>query len=460
MILEKNLYFKNTPLMKEEWYTSLERTLLSNFAPKWNTIIGDRITDEDYSLVKNFESMLYENRDFMEEKPNEKIFNFIRRLKFHSFYFYSTLNGLDIEKDFYRIPFMTREDLQNKITELFPADIDLDRLIVNPTSGTTGKPILAPNHPYAIGCYVPLTEYTLFRYGIIHAHDHNITSGIQLCHQNKTIVYATSHSLAAGAKFVKINLKPNDWKSESSIDFFISEQSPIFFSGDPYSFEQAMKTGLNYKPKAILSTAIELEESLRLALVNHFKCPVINSYSLNETGPIAYSCPLDPEWLHILPHDIFVETVDLSGENKTFGEIVVTGGRNPFLPLLRYRTGDHGELNFSNCKCGEKSPRLKLLKGRKPISLSDTRGNTINPVDISRILRKYPHILRHQFIQRKGGGYMLNLSYLFSPNEPQMESIKSEFFELLGSDADIQITDSLPNDQSKIMVFINENIPI
>jgi phenylacetate-CoA ligase len=444
--------------MIDEWYQSLEKTILSPFAPKWNTIIGDRITKEDFTKIKYFEEILYQNRNLMEIHPNEPTLNFVRNLRFYSPFFYERLKNISIEKHFSKIPFMTREDLQTKITEILPLDLPLDRLIINPTSGTTGKPILAPNHPYAIGCYVPLIEYSLSKHGVQMTHHHKNTTAIQLCHQNATIVYATCHSLAGGAKFAKINLKDADWKVTRDKEKFIQEQAPTFLSGDPYAFETAMKIGISYFPKVLHSTALELEDSLRLALTKHFRCNIINFYSLNETGPIGYSCPLNPEWLHILPHDVFIETVDENGEHSKLGEIVVTGGRNPFLPLLRYKTGDFGELNFSPCNCGEVSPRLKILKGRKPIYFSDTNGNKINPVDISRILRMDANILRHQFIQKKNGGYELNLSCQVQPSTIHLTNLNSKFKDLLGSEAEIHITNNLSNDEKKIMIFINENL--
>lgn len=444
--------------MKEEWYLSLKKTVESQYAPRWNTIIGDRITETDYKNVKSFETELHANRNFMEAKPRESIFEYISNLRFYSHFFYDRLKDLSIRSEFDRIPRMTRDDLQNKMSHILPPARSLERLIVNPTSGTTGKPILAPNHPYAIGCYVPMIEYSLLKHNVKTIHDFNSTAAIQLCHQNKTIVYATTHSLAGGAKFAKINWKDQDWQAIDHKEKFIAEQAPTFLTGDPYAFEQAMKSGLQYKPRALHSTALELEESLRISLATHFQCPVINFYSLNETGPIAYACPIDQEWLHILPHDIFVETLDEYGQSSHFGEIVITGGRNPFLPLLRYATGDFGELNFSQCTCGEKTPRLKLLKGRKPIYFTDSFGKKINPVDISRILRMDPNVLRHQFIQMKNGTYKINLSFLNPPTKIEMDQLKSQFWDLLGKDAELEITENLPNDQSKITIFINENL--
>ena len=81
------------------------------------------------------------------------------------------------------------------------------------------------------------------------------------------------------------------------------------------------------------------------------------------------------------------------------GEITVTGGRNPFLPLFRYRTGDWGRLDYSPCPCGDPMPRLLDLEGREPVQLEDARGQPVNPVDVARLLREFP-VMQHQLEQR------------------------------------------------------------
>jgi phenylacetate-CoA ligase len=81
------------------------------------------------------------------------------------------------------------------------------------------------------------------------------------------------------------------------------------------------------------------------------------------------------------------------------GELAVTGGRNPFLPLLRYRTGDWGRLDFSPCACGDPMPRILQLEGRAPVLFRSAGGVDVNPVDISGVLRAYP-IVQHELVQR------------------------------------------------------------
>ncbi|TGL39882.1 phenylacetate--CoA ligase family protein [Leptospira perdikensis] len=460
--------------MSEVWAVELEKLIHSQYAPFWNASIGDRIEREDFDFVQDFKNTFYQSKKKHTYMDRTGAIQFIRKNQFRSSFFRTQLEGLSPDDDFEAIPFTTREDLQLRITEIIPNDMDLSRMVVNPTSGTTGLPILAPNHPRAVGCYVPLIEWTVEQNGVVPKHSPQSTFAVQLCYQEKTIVYATTHSLAGGAKFAKINLHPLTWKNPSDIKNFINECSPQILTGDPYAFEMAMNMGLDYKPEVIHSTALELTENLRDKLKEHFQCPIINFYSLNETGPIAYSCSANPSWMHILPHDIYLEIVsNETGEVEStgnVGEIVVTGGRNPYLPLLRYKTGDRGELHYGRCTCGDHFPRLRLLSGRKPVYFMKSNGETVNPIDVARILRRNPHIYQFQMEQFAKKKFICRVSTsneftklteineesgsITQGNTLQIQ-LRSELESLLGFGSEVQIDTKFPLDGKKQIAFIN-----
>jgi phenylacetate-CoA ligase len=121
---------------------------------------------------------------------------------------------------------------------------------------------------------------------------------------------------------------------------------------------------------------------------------------LTETGPIACWAP-DADAYRVLPNDIFVEALDSNGRHVADGErgeITVTGGRNPFLPLLRYRTGDWGRIERTSDSGGNAIVHLYDLEGRKPVLFRSRTGDIVNPVDLSRVLRDFPFV-QHEFIQ-------------------------------------------------------------
>jgi len=68
---------------------------------------------------------------------------------------------------------------------------------------------------------------------------------------------------------------------------FLDDCSPELYTGDPIAFAELMKLSLKTRPHALISTVMMLLPGLRQRLESHFGCPVLDVYSMNETGPIA-----------------------------------------------------------------------------------------------------------------------------------------------------------------------------
>ncbi|MGC3999537.1 MAG: hypothetical protein QM767_19680 [Anaeromyxobacter sp.] len=165
------------------------------------------------------------------------------------------------------------------------------------------------------------------------------------------------------------------------------------------------------RPAALLSTAVALAAPLRDTLAARHGCPVLDWYSTTETGPIACSRPGAPG-LALLAPDLFVELLDASGRAVApgqRGEIVVTGGRNPYLPLLRYRTGDHARRVVAPGPDGTPATYLAELEGRAAVIFRAADGSPVNPVDVGRALRQRFAVLQHRFEQRADGRCLATL---------------------------------------------------
>ncbi len=113
------------------------------------------------------------------------------------------------------------------------------------------------------------------------------------------------------------------------------------------------------------------------------------------------------------------------------GEITLTGGRNPFAPLLRYRTGDFGRVDYAPCPCGDPMPRLMELEGRVPVLIRSSDGTPVSTVDLSRLLREHP-LLLHEFVQRADRSCELTVRAL--PGAvPDAEKIEADLRRVLGN---------------------------
>jgi phenylacetate-CoA ligase len=107
-----------------------------------------------------------------------------------------------------------------------------------------------------------------------------------------------------------------------------------------------------------------------------------------------------PGEFSLLQHRLYVEIVDPWGRPCApgeRGEIVVTGGFNRYVPMLRYRTGDYASMEFRN-----RTPILKGLEGRSPVVFQGQQGQRINNIDVTLALwpLSIPQFRLHQNADR------------------------------------------------------------
>jgi phenylacetate-CoA ligase len=394
----------------------LERLKEHPDAPAWNHAAGDRLVPSDRSALARFAEALARERSRREpgEVP-EAVLRWVRARAPKVPAFRKALSGLKPARDWAKIPTLSREDVAVRPHELVPDDADLAKMLVYRTAGTTGHALLVPHAARAAGAYLPLLELALSRHGVRLRHSPKATSAFLVGAQARTVTYPCALSYWDGGGFAKLNLNPGDWPAPESAARYFAEFAPQLLTGDPLSFAEMLRQGVRHRPKALVTTAVALSRGLKRRLERAYGCPVVDWYSLTETGPLGYACPKGHGYHH-LPHDVHLEalrpdgTLAAPGER---GEIAVTGGRNPFLPLLRYRTGDWGRLDFGRCPCGDPMPRLLDLEGRAPVVFRRADGSPVNPVDVSRVLREFP-LVQHELLQRRGGAVELTVRPLGS----------------------------------------------
>jgi phenylacetate-CoA ligase len=319
-----------------------------------------------------------------------------------------------------------------EIEPLVPHDLDLSRLITYGTSGTTGPVVRVPTHPAVNAQNHMLGEYAFSTYGVRLAPEAGQTACLGVSAQASTYTFATIFSVWKGAGFAKVNLKRSEWpEGQASARTFFEELAPLLLTGEPVSLAEAMAWQLPVKPLGMISTATALAPELRAQLAAHFGCPVLDWYSLSETGPIAYSAA-DGKGMRIFPYDLFVEILDDAQQPAPLGqagEVVLTTFRNPYLPLLRYRTGDYARLEVVEAESG---PELRLmdLVARRSASFRSVEGELVNPVDIARVLSRCGIYVQHECVQRADGSIDLTVQPLrgLDPKLAEIEAGLRDYF--------------------------------
>ncbi|OAI48262.1 hypothetical protein AYO44_07470 [Planctomycetaceae bacterium SCGC AG-212-F19] len=370
------------PLLDDSGRRMLRRLLEHPHGPAYNNHAGDRLSAEGLANVRRYAERLHTGRSGWRhgELPPwlVELMTFCRReVPFHR-------RRLDWSDNFFSLPSTAREDLRREPWAFVPDSAKVSDLIVFGTAGTLGDQLKIPSHPEAAACYLPLMETALAARNV-RLQGGDRVSIVQVHAQGRTFSYASVSSYLHSAGYAKINLNSADWRDPADRARFLDDCNPELYTGDPIAFAELMKLPLRTRPKALLSSSATLLPGLRQQLETHFGCPAIDVYSLTESGPVAFARDCGFE---ILPHDLYVEILDPDDRPcppGVRGEVVLSGGHNALLPLLRYRTGDYATLDFS-----ESIPVLVALELRQPVLFRDAADRRFNNIDVTFALRELP----------------------------------------------------------------------
>lgn len=301
------------------------------------------------------------------------------------------------------LPTMDRAALAAHLAPYVPADLPIDRLVCFSTSGTTGHPLCVPSHPRVACDYQAHHARALALFGI-RARAGAGQVGIVLAgFQQRCFTYVSVNPLQRHCGLAKLNLHPAEWRDPQDRQAYLDALRPELVSGDPVSLSELLQLPLRHRPRALLSTSMALLPGLRSALQQRFGCPVLDLYSMNEAGPVAVFVPDRQGFVPLQPRMI-VEVLDEQGRAVApggRGEITLTGGFNPWLPLLRYRTGD-----FATLVATAAGPLLRDLEGRAPVRFRDAAGRWLNNIEVTRALAPLA-LVRFALHQRADGAFTL-----------------------------------------------------
>jgi phenylacetate-CoA ligase len=369
------------PLLDETGRENLRALREHPHGPRYNWRTGERLTADGLGRVREYAKRINAPRERWRagELP-PWVTPFVDRCR-REVPFYRERR--EWSEDFASIPLTRRPDIRRAPWSFVPDSQPLNELITYTTSGTTGTALQIPATPELPNKYLPLIEAALARVGV-RLQGGQRTSIVHVCAQRGTVVLCSISSYLNGAGFAKVNLDPSGWNGPDDALHFLNDHAPELYTGDPFSLSRLSQMQLTARPKAILSAGSALSDGLRTRLKGAFGCPVIDMYSMNESGPIGFSVQ---DGAHeILAPDLYVEVLDQNGKSSApgvVGEIVLTGGLNTCLPLVRYATGDFASLDLS----GE-TPMLRSLHGRRPVWFRDAEGQWFTSMDISTALSR------------------------------------------------------------------------
>ena len=429
------------PLLTDAGRATLRRLRQHPQAPRFNYQAGERLSAEGLVRVRAFDARL--QTDQPQWRPGERppwVRPFVLRCLEVVPHYRRWACPADT---FLSLPTVTRDDLARAPWEFVPDGLPLADLITYPTSGATGHPLLVVSHPEASALYMPLLRRALSVHGVSLEGGPGQVVVALVGFQRRTYTFTSVCSLLGEAGFVKLNLHPDDWDHPDDRARYLDDLAPEVYSGDPITFRELARLPLTARPKALVSTAMTLLPGLRSELEARFDCPVIDLYSLTEAGPVAVATPRGHE---VLSPDLYVEILRPEGtpcDPGERGEITLTGGRNPFLPLLRYRTGDWAALDFSGSV-----PTLVGLEGRPPTVFRTASGEPINNIDVTWALRPLP-LSRFALHQAADNSLTLRVRRDEAPDQ----ALRQALGELFGPSLPLRILDLPDPPEGKLVQY-------
>jgi phenylacetate-CoA ligase len=159
-----------------------------------------------------------------------------------------------------------------------------------------------------------------------------------------------------------------------------------------------------------------LTEEMRQRIENTCGLKVLQNYGLNELGFVATRCSAGR--YHINSEAFIVEVVDDEGracQPGEIGRVLVTALQNPFMPLIRYDTGDLAVAVAQDCLCGKTLPAIGRIIGRFRSMRHTPAGTPERLKYIEEVLEQLPleslkSVRERQLHQYRDGSFTLRLA--------------------------------------------------
>lgn len=214
---------------------------------------------------------------------------------------------------------------------------------------------------------------------------------------------------------------------------------------------------LQFQPVAIFPTSETLTQPGRELLERVFKCKVYDQYASSEGAPFVTECK--EQRLHIeLASGVF-EHFEAGSD-----EVLVTSFTTHGTPLIRYRIGD--SMRFApvddTCTCGNESPLVESIQGRRLDFLYTAEGAKINAGNVANLFKNMPNaLIRAQTIQVQLGEILCLLEVdknVYRDEHDKM--LRNEFLHKFGSTTHVTIkhVDEIPRESSGKFRMIKNSV--
>lgn len=298
------------------------------------------------------------------------------------------ITGVSSQEEFEQLPFSSKADLRNAYPLGIQVVPDEEVVRIHSSSGTTGKPVIIPYTAKDVDDWAIMFARCYETAGITNKDHIQITAGYGL--------WTAGIGFQAGCeKLGAMAIPMGPGNTDKQIQMMMDLKSTVLTATSSYALllaEEINKRGIRdqlYLKKGIFGSE-RWSEKMRGYIKRELGVSLYDIYGLTEIyGPgIGISCD-ENSGMHYWDDYVYIEIVDPKtlqpvpdGEE---GEIVITTLVKEGAPLLRFRTHDISRIIPGECACGNKYPRLDIIKGRSD-DMFKVHGVNMFPSQVEEIL--------------------------------------------------------------------------
>ena len=341
------------------------------------------------------------------------------------------------------LPFTVKQDFRDNYPFGLLA-VPMEQVVrLHASSGTTGKPVVAPYTAGDIDMWAEVMARTLSSAGMTkndimqNAYGYGLFTGGLGFHYGGERLGATVIPTASG-------------NTKRQIMLLEDLGTTVITCTPSYSLtiaETALEMGVDLKSSKLRLGVMGAEpcsEQMRQEIEAKLPIQAIDIYGLTEmVGPgVSVECP-HKIGMHIFEDNFLPEIIDpLTGKQLPYGEVgelVLTTLTKEALPIIRFRTKDITSLNPEPCKCGRTLVRMSKITGRTDDMLI-IRGVNVFPSQIESVLLEVEGVEPHYLIVVDRKRHMDTLEIqvevsddVFSDEARKMEELEKKLTEELES---------------------------
>lgn len=321
-------------------------------------------------------------------------------------------DDLKTRTDLVKLPKLTKEIIKSNFEDLKAVNINQFKPKLRRTGGTTGIPhkYFSDKQSWELGWALKYRDWA--RGGYNFGEKMALMGGASLIPNQRININRVIWNKING--FIPFSMTNSDNIILEKYFSVLIKKRIKFLRGYPsslYIFAEFLKNkGINYRLKAIFTTAEVLLNYQRELIEEVFQCKVFDQYGCADASGHASECD-HHNGHHISFEPSILEIVDdnfnpvIKGQE---GEMIFTSLTNFAMPTIRYAPEDFGILSTTMCSCKTTSLTLKKITGRTTDIISFSNGRKLSGPAFTLIFRKF-NLKQYQLVQKHRDTLNINL---------------------------------------------------